>query len=42
MLDFFGAKDGAALTHQVRSKEELEAVLMRPDLENPKGVHVSH
>jgi pyruvate decarboxylase len=41
MLDFFGAKDGAARTHQVRTKEELEKVLTRPDFENPKGVHVS-
>jgi hypothetical protein len=41
MLDFFGAKDGAARTHQVSTKEELEAVLTRPELQSPKGVHVS-
>jgi pyruvate decarboxylase len=41
MLDFFGDKDGAARTHQVHTKEELEDVLARPELENPKGVHVS-
>ena len=41
MLDFFGASDGAARTHQARTKEELEAVLTRPEFEDPKGVHVS-
>jgi pyruvate decarboxylase len=41
MLDFFGASDGAARTHQARTKEELEAILTRPEFENPKGVHVS-
>ncbi|KAE9378814.1 pyruvate decarboxylase [Stipitochalara longipes BDJ] len=40
MLDFFGAKDGAARTHQVRTKEELEYTLTGPDFENPKGVLV--
>jgi pyruvate decarboxylase len=42
MLDFFGAKDGAAHTHQVRTKEELESVLTIPEFKNLKGVHVSH
>jgi hypothetical protein len=41
MLDFFGAEDGAARTHQVHTEVELEAVLTRPELEDPKGVHVS-
>ncbi|PMD66728.1 pyruvate decarboxylase [Hyaloscypha bicolor E] len=40
MLDFFGAEDGAARTYQVRTKVELEAVLTRPELEDPQGVHV--
>ncbi|KAH8779700.1 thiamine diphosphate-binding protein [Hyaloscypha sp. PMI_1271] len=40
MLDFFGAEDGAARTHQVHTEVELEAVLTRPELEDPKGVHV--
>ena len=41
MLDFFGDNGGAARTHQVYTKEELEDVLTRPDFVNPKGVHVS-
>jgi hypothetical protein len=41
MLDFFGAEDGAARTHQVHTEVELEAVLTPPELEDPKGVHVS-
>lgn len=40
MLDFFGASDGTARTHQARTKEELEAILTRPEFEDPKGVHV--
>jgi hypothetical protein len=41
MLDFFGASDGTARTHQACTKEDLEAILTRPEFENPKGVHVS-
>jgi pyruvate decarboxylase len=41
MLDFFGASDGAARTHQARTKVELEAILTTPEFEDPKGVHVS-
>lgn len=41
MLDFFGAADGTARTHQARTKEELEAILTRPEFEDLKGVHVS-
>ncbi|KAH8794163.1 thiamine diphosphate-binding protein [Hyaloscypha finlandica] len=41
MLDFFGAEDGAARTHQVHTEVELEAVLTRPELEDPKGVHLT-
>jgi pyruvate decarboxylase len=42
MLDFFGAREGAAHTHQVRTKDQLEDVLTLLELKNPKGVHVSH
>jgi pyruvate decarboxylase len=42
MLNFFGAKDGAARTHQVHTKAELEKVLTLPEFENPKGINVSY
>lgn len=42
MLDFFGAEDGAARTHQVRTRKELERVLELSEFKTPTGVQVSY